>query len=118
MEEWKKKNEEEDAAWEELGVNLDQLNYSGSELFMMQCKLQALTNCMIEGDFSAENLNWNLQSIIFESREHIREGIEPQIKELKLKMLQARLTEGVVPPGVPPTIMAPWDKKPGGNGGS
>lgn len=106
---WEGKVAEEEARWRHLGIHLNMMKYTGEELFMTQCKLQALTNCALEGDFSEENMNINLKMIIVDSMQDIRERVEPQVR-------QARITQGVPQP-IPPEIIMPWLKK-GGNGGS
>lgn len=103
---WERKIEEEEARWRHLGINLNQLTYAGSEIFAMQCKLQALTNIILEGDMSEENMNLHLKMIIMTNLENIRENIEPQIA-------QAKLMQGVHPP----QIVFPWMRKDGGGNG-
>lgn len=104
---WENKITEEEARWRHLGISLDQMNYAGSEIFAMQAKLQALTNCAIEGNFSEENLNLWLKTIVCTNMETIRENIEPQIAQAKLMQ------------GVPrPQVVLPWMKPGDPNNGS
>ena len=110
--EWDRMIEEEQARWRHLGINLDQLNYAGSELFMLNCKVQSLINCMLEKDTSEENMNHNMKMLIYVNMERTREAVEPQIT-------QAKLMQGV-PQAMPnmPQIIFPWMKnmEKGGNG--
>jgi len=95
----------EEKAWQDLGINLNMINFSGEQIFELQAKLQAITNCMLDNDLSEINLNIHLKEILYESMKGIREGIEPQVKEAQLAMLQRAIV---------PEIKMPWNK---GNGG-
>lgn len=94
IEEWAAKIDEEGEKWVKLGISLDSMNYAGSEIFEMKCKLQALINCILQEDTSEENLMLNLKEIIFTSMEGIRIGIEPQIQQAKINAIKG----GVIPP--------------------
>lgn len=107
---WEAKIDEEEARWRHLGINLNQMNYAGSEIFAMQAKLQALINVVLEGEVTQENMMLNLKMIILTTMEDIREKIEPQIA-------RAKLMQGVEQAQpIAPEIIFPWMKK-GGNGG-
>jgi len=107
-EQWGALVKEEEGKWEELGIDLNMLTFSNWEHFHMQCRLQAIVNSLIDGLPDTEEgrkdvLNRNLKMIILESMEGIRENIEPQIKEAKLAMLQAKLAPK-------PRIQMPWER--------
>src|SRR5688500_17892770 len=99
LKEWDRKIEEEEARWRHVGINLDELNYAGSEHFALQCKVQALINVILEGDMTEENMNLNLKMLRLENMERIRSTVEPQIA-------QAKLLQGVHPPV--PNVILPW----------
>ena len=103
----------EEKKWKGLGIGLDNMNFGGAELFYLQCKVQALTNCILEQRFDHDFLNRNLKAIIVESMETIRENIEPQINQM-------RILAGVHAQGLPDDmkkIAMPWEN-PGGNRGN
>jgi hypothetical protein len=106
LKQWDRKIEEEEASWRHLGIDLNQMQVSGHDMFFVQAKVQALTNIVIEGDLSEENLNLNLKMIVYESMQNIRTAIEPQIAAMKAQQaIQV------------PDIIMPWqnNKKPNGN---
>ena len=109
--EWESKIDEEEARWRHIGIALDGLHMKGSEIFALQCKVQAMLNCLLEDDYSEENMNLNLKMIIFSSMEEIRNQLEPEITRMKL-------LQGVhqPPQQLPPQVIMPWLKKEG-NGG-
>lgn len=103
LKQWDRKIEEEEAAWNRLGISLNQMQYTGHDLFFVQCKLQSIINCIIEGDLSEETMNKWLKLIVFETMEEIRSAIEPQIKEAKLAALRGDVHV--------PEIIMPWDPR-------
>jgi len=89
VEGWDAKIKEEEGKWHILGVTLNQMTFTGTELFYMQCRLQALINCGFDGDFSEENMNLNLKLCVMTSMEAIRESLEPQLAQMKIAALKA-----------------------------
>lgn len=100
LKQWDRKIEEEEAAWRHAGIDLDNMRMSGRDLFFMQARLQALTNCFIAGDFSEEALNLNLKLIVYDSMRQLRSIIEPQMEEMKRR-------ESVQVP----QIIMPWEQR-------
>ena len=92
---------EEEGKWSELGISLNNIQFSGTDLFGLQCKLQAITNCIVSGTLDEENLNLHLKAIILESMEAIREGIEPAVRQARID----RLRQNIVP-----RVQMPWEK--------
>lgn len=104
---WDRKIEEEEASWRQLDIDLKQMNFSGHDLFFLTAKVQALTNIIIEGDLSEENLNLNLKMIVYESMQEIRFAIEPQIMEMRAQ-IEAAKARGAIEV---PEIIMPWQTK-------
>lgn len=104
LEQWDALILEEEEKWKELGVSLNSMQFQGSEIFALQCRLQAITNCIISGTLDEESLNLHLKCIIFESMEAIREGIEPQVRAARIQQLRK---------GIVPNIVMPWEKNNG-----
>lgn len=98
--------DEETGKWTELGINLDQISWSGSEIFQLKCQLQALINCHVKEIRDEEGMQHEIKEVILNSMIEIRESIEPQVREAKLQMLQQRLK---------PKLQMPWERPPGGN---
>lgn len=96
----------EEIAWAELGISLNQITFKGEELFLMQCKIQAMTNCMIEADMSELNLNYHMKEVLLESMRDIRTNIEPTVRQARLEQLQRNIV---------PKVQMPWEKKPNDN---
>lgn len=94
---------EEQEKWTELGINLNQLNFSPVELFEMKVKLQALVNCVVSGETEEIDMNLHLKEILKNDMKNIRESIEPQIIEFKRNELRQRLTEGI-------KVQMPWER--------
>ena len=93
--------QEEEEKWMQLGIGLNNMQFTGAELFALQCKLQAITNCIVSGTLDEENLNLHLKAIILESMEAIREGIEPAVRQARID----RLRQNIVP-----RVQMPWEK--------
>jgi hypothetical protein len=106
QEQWDALIQEETQKWNDLKLSLNQMQFSGSELFIMQAQLKAITNAIIEGDLTEENLNLHVSMIMLDSMQTIREAIEPQIREARLAALQQQLT---------PKLQMPWEKPNGGS---
>jgi hypothetical protein len=105
LKQWDRKIEEEEARWRHLNIDLNQMQVSGHDMFFVQAKVQALTNIVIEGDLSEENLNLNLKMIVYESMFNIRTAIEPQIAAMKAQQsIQV------------PEIIMPWQNNKKSNG--
>jgi hypothetical protein len=97
---------EEQENWNRLGINLNQMQFTGTELFILQARLQALINCTIKGTMSEDDMNIEVATIMRDSMKDIREKIEPQVKEAKLEQLR----QGIVPF---PRVVMPWEGRDG-----
>lgn len=75
----------EDAAWNELEINLDQMQIAMRELFAMTIKVESALNLMIDkGMLTAEEVQLAFHKLHVDRMQTIRASIEPQIRRAKM----------------------------------
>lgn len=77
----------EDERWNELDLNLNQMQIAMSELFAMTIKVESSLNLMIDkGILTAEEVQLAFHKLHVERMGTIRESLEPQIRRVKMGM--------------------------------
>lgn len=75
----------EDIAWADLGLDLNQMQIMGRELFAATLKIESALNILIDKGFvTAEELQLSFHKLHVERMATIREGVEPQIRRAKM----------------------------------